>query len=210
MRLLMLFCQSPGHSSCTNLVEPMALIPYSTQWPLQMFNFCAISAIDTLLSPENHGSGFFHFLITGWCWEASWAPCSLSWTFLSSSEKENCPHTEHLAQHMCIITYHASLFFLGEQCTQCSHVQCPIQTHTLRVRSRLSVCWLVTQSATVLPTLKGVTHISDHQENCGNFLRIPYVSNVIENKGLRKINSENNMRWLHYLEITKGFKKCKI
>jgi hypothetical protein len=65
-----------------------------------MFNFCAISAIVTLLSPENHGSGFFYFIITDWCWEVSWTLCSLSWTFLSicvhSSKKENCPHTVHI------------------------------------------------------------------------------------------------------------------
>jgi len=35
-----------------------------------------------------------------------------------------------------------------------------------------------------LPTLNGITHISDHQKNCGNLLRIPDVSNVMENKGV--------------------------
>jgi uncharacterized protein (DUF779 family) len=77
-------------------------ISYPTQHsdPWLMFNFCVISAIVTLLSPENHGSGFVHFLITGWCCDASSALCNLSWTFLSiyihSCEKETCPHTEHI------------------------------------------------------------------------------------------------------------------
>lgn len=33
--------------------------------PWLMFNFYAISAIVTILPPENHDSGFFHFLIAG-------------------------------------------------------------------------------------------------------------------------------------------------
>jgi hypothetical protein len=149
-----------------------------------MFNFCAISAIVTLLSPENNGSGFFHFVITGWCWEASCEHCVIFpehfCPFINTPLRKRtvptlstykCEFQRH-AQHTCIITYRASPFFLGEQCTRCSHVQCPVQTHTWAVRSRLSVCWLVTQPAIVLPTLESVTHISDHKENCGNFLRI--------------------------------------
>jgi hypothetical protein len=159
MRFLTHFCQLPGHLSCINLVKLKSVIHYSTQWALdQCFILCNLCYS---YSSFPRKSCLWLLPLTDHWLCVSLSLRSLSWTFLSfcihSSVKQHCPNTEHintcefqhLAQCKCITTDHTSLFFLGELCTWCSHVWCPIQTHTWRVRSRLLLWWRHTTSYSV-------------------------------------------------------------
>lgn len=86
--------------------------PYGTQdlytieyhGPWLTFNFCVISVIDLCMF-YNHNSGFFQFVITGWCCVASPVLCmsylcGFLWRFLStwmkSPEKQCCSHTAYV------------------------------------------------------------------------------------------------------------------